>query len=92
MKNIIKQKIPQFKTEREEIEFWAAHDSAEYINWSKSENIILPKLKPALKTISIRLPVKIIEELKLLANKKDVPYQSLLKILLAEKVKEELQK
>jgi len=87
-----KKNIPKFKTEEEEREFWATHDSSEYIDWSKSKTIILPKLKPTLKTISIRLPVTIIEELKLLANKRDVPYQSLLKIFLAERVEEELHK
>ena len=92
MRNMTKKNIPKFKTEEEEREFWATHDSSEYIDWSKSKTIILPKLKPTLKTISIRLPVTIIEELKLLANKRDVPYQSLLKIFLAERVEEELHK
>jgi predicted DNA binding CopG/RHH family protein len=92
MRNIPKKNIPKFKTEEEERAFWATHDSSEYIDWSKSKTIILPKLKPTLRTISIRLPESIIEELKLLANKKDVPYQSLLKIFLAEKVEEELGK
>ena len=92
MRNITKKNIPKFKTEEEERAFWATHDSSEYIDWSKSKTITLPKLKPTLKTISIRLPETIIEELKLLANKKDVPYQSLLKIFLAEKVEEEINK
>jgi predicted DNA binding CopG/RHH family protein len=92
MKNITKKNIPAFKTEEEEREFWATHDSSEYIDWSKSRTITLPKLKPTLKTISIRLPETIIEELKVLANKRDVPYQSLLKIFLAERVEEELHK
>ena len=92
MRNIHKKNIPEFKTEEEEREFWATHDSSEYIDWSQSKTITLPKLKPTLKTISIRLPETIIEELKLLANKNDVPYQSLMKIFLAEKIKEELHK
>ena len=92
MKNITKKNIPKFKTEEEEREFWATHDSSEYIDWSKSNTITLPKLKPTLKTISIRLPETIIEELKLLANKRDVPYQSLLKMFLAERVEQELHK
>jgi predicted DNA binding CopG/RHH family protein len=92
MKNITKKNIPKFKNEEEEREFWATHDSSEYIDWSESKSITLPKLKPTLKTISIRLPVTIIEELKLLANKRDVPYQSLLKIFLAERVEQELHK
>ena len=92
MKNIIKKEIPKFKNEEEEREFWATHDSAEYIDWSKSDTITLPKLKPTLKTISLRLPETIIEEIKLLANKRDVPYQSLIKIFLAERVEQEIGK
>ena len=92
MRNIHKKNIPEFKTEEEEREFWATHDSSEYIDWSKSNTITLPKLKPTLKTISIRLPETLIEELKFLAHKNDVPYQSLMKIFLAEKIKEELHK
>lgn len=92
MKNINRKNIPKFNTEEEEREFWSTHDSSEYIDWSKSKTIILPKLKPTLKNISIRLPETIIEELKLLANKRDVPYQSLLKIFLAERVEQELHK
>lgn len=82
-------KIPKFKSEDEEREFWAARDSSEYIDWKKAKRVILPELKPSLKTISLRLPKSMIEELKLLAHKKDVPYQSLLKIFLSEKINEE---
>ncbi|OVE79408.1 hypothetical protein BVY01_02605 [bacterium I07] len=92
MKSMTKKKIPKFKDEEEEREFWANNDSSEYIDWSKTNTITLPRLKPTLKTISIRLPESIIEQLKLLANKRDVPYQSLLKIFLAERVEEELHK
>ena len=82
--------IPQFNSEDEEREFWATHDSTEYIDWSKAEKKpTLSRLKPSTRTISIRLPESLIAELKTLANKKDVPYQSLVKIFLAEKVKEE---
>ena len=82
--------IPQFKSEGEEREFWATHDSTEYIDWSKSKrNPALTRLKPSTRTISIRLPESLIAELKALANKRDVPYQSLVKIFLSEKVKEE---
>ena len=88
----IKKEIPKFKNEEEEREFWATHDSADYIDWSKSDTITLPKLKPTLKTISLRLPETIIEEIKLLANKRDVPYQSLIKIFLAERVEQEIGK
>ena len=92
MKNITKKKIPAFKTEEEEREFWATHDSADYIDWSMSTSIVLPKLKSTLKTISLRLPETIIEELKILANKRDVPYQSLLKNFLSERIEQELRK
>ncbi len=82
--------MPKFKTEDEEREFWSTHDSTEYIDYSKAKRTLFPNLKPTTKTISIRLPESLIEKLKVLANKRDVPYQSLLKVLLAEKVEEEL--
>ncbi len=82
--------IPKFKTEAEERRFWQKHDSAEYIDWSDAEETVLPRLKPSTKTISLRLPESMIEELKLLANKRDVPYQSLLKIFLSERINSEL--
>jgi len=84
-------KIPKFKSEKEEFEFWSTHESTEYIDYSKAKRVILPNLKLSTKTISIRLPESLIEHLKLLANKRDIPYQSLLKIFLTEKVEEELQ-
>ena len=83
-------KIPKFNTEDEEREFWSTHDSTEYVDYSKAKKVLLPELKPSTRSISIRLPESLIEKLKVLANERDVPYQSLLKILLAEKVKEEL--
>jgi predicted DNA binding CopG/RHH family protein len=83
-------KIPRFKNEAEEIEFWATHESTEYVDYSKAKRIIFPNLKPSTRTISIRLPESLIEHLKVLANKRDVPYQSLLKMFLSEKVAEEL--
>ncbi len=83
-------KIPKFKSEDEERTFWATHDSTEYMNWKKAKKVMLSNLKPSVKSISLRLPESMIEELKLLANKKDVPYQSLLKIFLAERIGEEL--
>ena len=82
-------KIPKFKSEDEEREFWAAQDSTEYVDWKKTKRVVLASLKPSLKTISLRLPESMIEELKLLAHKRDVPYQSLLKIFLSEKIREE---
>ena len=87
----MKKRIPKFKNEDEEREFWATHDSTDYIDWSKGKKIVLSKLKPSIKTISLRLPESMLEELKLLANKRDVPYQSLLKIFLAERIEEELE-
>jgi predicted DNA binding CopG/RHH family protein len=81
--------IPKFKDEDAEREFWAKADSTEYIDWSKAQKLVLPNFRPTLRTISLRLPESMIAELKLLANQRDVPYQSLLKIFLAEKIKEE---
>lgn len=83
-------KIPKFKSEKEEAEFWATHDSAEHIDYSKAKRVVFPNLKSSNRTISIRLPESLFAHLKALANKKDVPSQSLLKMLLAEKVEEEL--
>lgn len=82
-------KVPKFRTEKEELEFWSTHDSADYIDYSKTKRALFPNLKPSTRTISIRLPESLIEHLKVLANKKDVPYQSLLKMFLIEKVEEE---
>ncbi len=81
-------KIPKFKTEDEERQFWATHDSTEYMDYPKAKRILLPELKPFPKSISIRLPEFLIEKLKVLANERDVPYQSFMKIFLAEKVEE----
>ena len=86
----MKNKIPKFKNEDEEREFWAAHDSTEFVNWKEAKRVVLSNLKPSIKTISLRLPESMLEELKLLANKRDVPYQSLLKVFLAERIEEEL--
>ena len=83
-------KIPQFKNEDEEAKFWGTHDSTEYIDWSKAVvNPSFPNLKPSTKTITIRVSQSLLDSLKMLANKKDVPYQSLVKMYLDEKVKEE---
>lgn len=83
-------KIPKFKSIAEEKKFWATHDSTEYLDFSKVELGFFPELKPSSKTISLRLPESLVEAIKLLANKQDIPYQSMLKILLAEKVRETL--
>lgn len=85
-------KIPKFKSEDAERKFWAKHDSAEYVDWQKAKRAVFSNLKPSTKTISLRLPQTMLEELKLLANKRDVPYQSLLKIFLSEKIENEFYK
>ncbi|MBE2223968.1 MAG: BrnA antitoxin family protein [Anaerolineae bacterium] len=84
--------IPQFENEDEEREFWATHDSTEYLNWEAAERTVLPKLKPSTKTISLRLSESMLNELRVLANKRDVPYQSLIKVMLRERIDEELYK
>lgn len=85
-------KMPKFKNEDEEREFWAKSDSTEYIDWEKSKKVAFPKLKPSTKTISLRLPEFVLNELKMIANKRDVPYQSLIKIFLKERIDRELNK
>lgn len=85
-------KVPKFKDENEEREFWATHDSTEYLDWSQAEVTTFPKLKPTVKTISLRLPEKMLNELRLIANKNDVPYQTLIKIFLKERIKQELER
>ena len=85
-----KKRIPKFKSEAAEREFWANNDSTDYVEWEAAKRVVLPKLKPSQKTISLRLPAMMLAELKRLANKRDVPYQSLLKVFLAEKLREEL--
>jgi predicted DNA binding CopG/RHH family protein len=84
-------KIPEFRTEEEESEFWSTHDSADYIDWSKAKKTVFPNLKPTTESISIRLPSPLLARLKELANEKDVPYQSLMKVYLGERVDRELQ-
>jgi predicted DNA binding CopG/RHH family protein len=83
-------KIPKFKNEDAEREFWQQADSTEYVDWSTATEAVLPNLKPTLRTISIRLPEAMIAQLKLLANKRDVAYQALVKTFLAERIKTEV--
>jgi predicted DNA binding CopG/RHH family protein len=83
-------KIPKFRNEDAERDFWAKADSTDYIDWSKAKRVIMAELKPSQKTISLRMPEMMLEELKLLSNKVDVPYQTLIKIFLAERIKKEL--
>jgi predicted DNA binding CopG/RHH family protein len=87
----VKKKLPEFKSEDAERKFWAAADSTEYVDWQSGTRKKLAQLKPSLKTISLRLPVSMIEDLKVLANRRDVPYQSLLKVFLAERLASERQ-
>ena len=76
---------PQFRNEAEERRFWETHDSSDYVDWSKAERMRLPNLRPSTRSISLRLPVVLLERIKIAANKRDVPYQSLIKTWLAEK-------
>jgi predicted DNA binding CopG/RHH family protein len=87
----MKKNIPTFKNEAGERRFWKTHDSTEYVDWSEATEVIMPKLRPSTRSISIRLPEAMVEELKVLANKRDVPYQSLLKVFLSERIETELQ-
>jgi predicted DNA binding CopG/RHH family protein len=88
-KSVVKESMPKFRSEDEERDFWAEHDVVDYFDWERSVPGSFPALKPSTKTISVRLPQALLEELKALANERDVPYQSLLKIFLAERVARE---
>ena len=81
--------IPSFKNEDEERDFWAVADSSEYFDWDNAEPVVFPNLKPSSKTISLRIPQGLLDEIKVLSNKIDVPYQSMIKIWLADRVREE---
>ena len=78
--------IPSFESEAEERRFWESHDSADYVDWSRAERVRLPNLRPSTTSISLRLPVSLLERIKMAAHKRDVPYQSLIKTWLAEKL------
>jgi predicted DNA binding CopG/RHH family protein len=82
--------IPTFQNEDEEREFWASHDSTEYVDWDEADEVIFSQLKPSTRTISLRLPELMLNELRLIANKRDIPYQSLIKLFLKERIDEEL--
>jgi predicted DNA binding CopG/RHH family protein len=81
--------IPEFRSEAEERAFWETHDTADHVDWSQARQGEFPNLKPSTETISLRLPAGLLAELKTLAHKRDVPYQSLLKVFLAERVARE---
>ena len=84
--------IPKFKSEKQEQQFWMKHDSTEYVDWSKAKLYIntSPKLKRSVKTISLRLPESMLNELRVMANDHDVPYQSLIKMILQERIEKEI--
>jgi predicted DNA binding CopG/RHH family protein len=82
--------IPTFRNEDEEREFWAKEDSTDFIGWEQAEVSVLPNLKPTTRTISLRIPESMLNQLRLIANQRDVPYQSLIKIFLKDRIKEEL--
>lgn len=84
-----KKAVPDFATEDEERKFWAKHDTADYFDWARAVQPKLTELKPSTRSISLRLPLSMLEEIKVLANQRDVPYQSLMKIYLAERIQSE---
>ncbi|MAY54782.1 MAG: hypothetical protein CMQ46_02980 [Gammaproteobacteria bacterium] len=81
-------KMPEFKSEAEERAFWESHDSTEYVDWKQAKRAQLPNLKPSTKTISLRLPESLLDQIKIEANKRDMPYQSLIKVWLSDDVEE----
>ena len=82
--------IPKFKNENAEREFWSEHDSSEYLDWKSAERVLFPNLKPSTKSISLRLPEPLLERIRQMANERDVPYQSLIKMILQERVERDL--
>jgi predicted DNA binding CopG/RHH family protein len=84
--------IPKFKSEDEEAEFWGTHDSTEYLDWSKAKRVSFPNLKPSTQSIALRLPEGLLNAIKTEAHKMDMPYQSLMKLYLAQKVQENVAK
>ena len=82
-------KLPKFKNETQENQFWQKHDSSEFVDWSSAKSVVFPKLKPSSKTISLRLPESLLSGIRVLANKVDVPYQSLIKMILQDRLEKE---
>jgi len=82
-------RIPKFKHEDEERDFWSENDSSEYLNWKNAERVLFPNLKPSTKAISLRLPESLLDALRQLANERDVPYQSLIKMFLQERIEQD---
>lgn len=85
-------KIPKFKNEEKEFEFWSTHDSTEYLDWSKAKRAVFPNLKPSSKSVPIRFPISLLERLKVIAHKRHIAYQSLIKIFLFDRVQKEIEK
>jgi predicted DNA binding CopG/RHH family protein len=79
--------LPKFASEAQERAYWESHDSSDHLDWTKARSVTLPNLKPTTKTISLRLPQHLLDSIKLAANARDVPYQSLIKVWLQEKLK-----
>ncbi len=82
-------KIPKFRSESEERKFWNKNDTTSFVDWKNAKKVSFPNLKPSVKSISLRLPEAMLNDLKVIANKKDIPYQSLMKMFISEKIKEE---
>ena len=82
--------IPKFKSAKEEQDFWSSHDSSEYLDWKGAERVLFPNLKPSTKSISLRLPESLLDALRQMANERDVPYQSLIKMILQERIEQDL--
>lgn len=79
--------VPEFSTEAQERAYWESHNSTEHLDWTQAQKVNLPKLKPTTKTISLRLPQHLLDSIKVAANSRDVPYQSLIKVWLQEKIR-----
>jgi predicted DNA binding CopG/RHH family protein len=82
--------IPKFKNEQEERAFWSDHDSSEYLDWKSAERVLFPNLKPSTKSISLRLPESLLDALRQMANERDVPYQSLIKMILQDRIERDI--
>jgi len=82
--------IPKFKNEDAERDFWSEHDSSEYLNWKSAERALFPNLKPSTRSISLRLPESLLDALRQMANERDVPYQSLIKMILQDRIERDL--
>jgi predicted DNA binding CopG/RHH family protein len=89
MRSKAKKQVPRHRSEESERDFWASAESSDYVDWRQAKRMAFPHLRPSTRTISLRLPEALLADLKILANKQDVPYQSLLKIFLAERIRQE---